>query len=324
MLENYTEIQKYLFDVYYQNFENYSDVTSSHWRKIGKHKVKTTESGLQLIGSGFGNKVKNNFFRKLYYFPEFTMINWLLNKYLVNREYVSYGKAISKLQNTMFNYDCVRQILSVDYLIRNIDYASLSTRNNNINISNSLSKIAIIGDGYGYTACLLKKIFPNTLIVSINIGRTLLFDVFYTRKVFPDSNVGLVSDNNDINIALDSGLDFLFIEAENYDLLNDIDIDLYINIASMQEMNLFVIYIYIEYMRNCKGAQPYFYCCNREEKKLPDSELVRYKDYGWNQNDEIFFDELCPWYQKYPYPIPPFWRKFDGPIRHRLTRLAKE
>ena len=43
-------------------------------------------------------------------------------------------------------------------------------------------------------------------------------------------------------------------------------------------------------------------------------------DYPWG-DEEIFIDELCPFYQYYPSSRPPFWRPFDGPIRHRLVKL---
>ena len=39
--------------------------------------------------------------------------------------------------------------------------------------------------------------------------------------------------------------------------------------------------------------------------------------------DEIIFDELCAFYQKYPVSVPPFWLPFDGPMKHRLVKMCK-
>ena len=111
-------------------------------------------------------------------------------------------------------------------------------------------------------------------------------------------------------------------EAENYEFLNGLPISLFINIASMQEMNLEVIQHYFQYMRSSLEI-PYFYCCNRLEKKLPDGTMVRFLDYPWDMDDKILIDELSPWYQTYPAPNPPFWRRFDGPIHHRLVKLKR-
>jgi hypothetical protein len=68
------------------------------------------------------------------------------------------------------------------------------------------------------------------------------------------------------------------------------------------------------------SAEPHFYCCNREEKTLPDGSIIRFADYPWGRNSMII-DELCPWYQQYLSSKPPFHRPFDGPTMHRLVKL---
>ncbi len=65
----------------------------------------------------------------------------------------------------------------------------------------------------------------------------------------------------------------------------------------------------------------YFYCCNREEKKLPDGTVISFKKYPWKEHDEVLIDDLCPWHQEYYAFKPPFYRRYDGPIRHRLVKL---
>ena len=65
-----------------------------------------------------------------------------------------------------------------------------------------------------------------------------------------------------------------------------------------------------------------FYCCNREEKTLPDGTIVKFDNYPWHLSSEIQEDELCPWSQKYYSPRPPFYRNYLGPIRHRLVKFS--
>jgi hypothetical protein len=108
--------------------------------------------------------------------------------------------------------------------------------------------------------------------------------------------------------------DFNYVEAEKY---RDFKFksDLIINIASMQEMNLEQINDYFKLIKTQKG---FFYCCNRITKTFPDGTKINFMEYPWD-GLKIIIDEICPWYQKFPSVKPPFIRKFDGPIHHRLT-----
>ena len=112
----------------------------------------------------------------------------------------------------------------------------------------------------------------------------------------------------------------ILLEAEQYELLNKLPISLFINIASMQEMNMPVIQKYFEYMRT-STVKSYFYCCNREEKTLSDGNVIKFSNYPWNEDERIIIDEPCPWYQRYPSNFPPFWRDFIGTHLHRLIKL---
>lgn len=63
-------------------------------------------------------------------------------------------------------------------------------------------------------------------------------------------------------------------------------------------------------------------------------EVSAFGEYPWRPNDEIFLDELCPYYTHYlawktnpegPRLVGvrmPFTNYFDGVHRHRLVRLT--
>jgi len=140
------------------------------------------------------------------------------------------------------------------------------------------------------------------------------------------TDVALITSKDGLLDALsetENRLSVIAIEAENHHLIQLCPIDLTINIASMQEMNPEVV---AEYFTDISIAAQkhsgYFYCCNREEKILPDGTLVKFKDYPWHLMSEILVDELCPWHLKYYNIKPPFYHNYDGVIRHRLAKSS--
>ncbi len=118
-----------------------------------------------------------------------------------------------------------------------------------------------------------------------------------------------------------TGFDFRYVEAETIDA-QKVEADLFINVASMQEMDHQSIQKYFALIR-CQAQDTYFYCCNRISKTLPDGTTVKFDEYGWQPSDSVLFDELCPWHQHFPVSRPPFLRPFDGPIKHRLVKMSK-
>ena len=132
-------------------------------------------------------------------------------------------------------------------------------------------KFCIIGDGYGTLGCLIKKHFPNSQIISVNLGKILFFDVFYSELLFSDLKHTLIQNNNDIFVK-----DFNYIEAEKYSKVS-FNADIFINVCSMGEMNPNDINNYFLSMRNQK-YETYFYCCNRVYKQLTDGQEIKFKN----------------------------------------------
>ncbi|MEQ8195489.1 MAG: hypothetical protein RIB59_13470, partial [Rhodospirillales bacterium] len=111
------------------------------------------------------------------------------------------------------------------------------------------------------------------------------------------------------------------VQADHADLIAGLPMSLAINIASMQEMDFPIIEKYFSIMRQSTSAKIMFYCCNREEKELPDGAVIRFDDYPWASQDIILLDKPCPWHSFYYQFKPPFYRSYIGPIRHRLACL---
>ena len=297
----------FLIENYYEN-NNFSDETSSHWREFGKfQKIKKINGDYVLRGYGFGNnEISKNILLKIIYFFTNIPLKIYLFKLLKNcrRNIVNNMYYVVKKSSRFFDYDCSRNILTVNLLMQKIP--DIEAKN-----------FCIIGDGFGSLGCLLKKIFPKSKIIYINLGRTLLFDLYYSKKVFPNMDHCLIRSNNDTYSK-----DFNYVEAEIHKKI-DIKSDIFINMHSMQEMRYEDINSYFMMMRKQK-KETWFYCCNRISKKLPDGDIINFSQYPWSADDKVIIDGLCPWAQGFPRNIPPFFQKMDGPIHHRLIKFVQE
>jgi len=217
-------------------------------------------------------------------------------------------------QSRNYNLDILRQAITVSFLLDQV----------RANLENENGFILAIGDGFGTFSALVLAAFPKARVVMVNLTKVLLADVIYLRKGVPDVTVALVHDEKSLASAVaDKNVRAITIRSDDSYLLKGLSISLATNIVSMQEMNPSIIAEYFDFMRHSSGGRPMFYCCNREVKTLTDGTVVAFDEYPWQSSDEVFVDELCPW-NMYRYATrPPFYRPYDGPIRHRLARLAK-
>jgi hypothetical protein len=142
------------------------------------------------------------------------------------------------------------------------------------------------------------------------------------NRAFPQLEFALVSDAQSLREASEGGVRIIAIAADDYRLIEHLRVGLVLNVASMQEMRHDTIAGYFDALRRSRLVPVTFYCCNREQKSLPGGEIVRFAEYPWWPSDVILIDELCPWHQDYYMLRPPFYRPYDGPVRHRLVLLT--
>ena len=291
---------------------------SSHWRKYHSA-FKFTGIGFEGL-QGFGGSqqpysgprlwlhllLQRPFRRMGITFPKFKLIDKL-------------ARDITTRQRRGYDLDVLRQVLTLSFLNK---YAS--------NALQSHATVCVIGDGFASMTALLLASSIAGRVVLVNLTKTMLVDLWYLKlgmgeKTF-ESNVVLVSDKEELMRALlkeiPQGGQVISIQAKDHELLRLCPVDIALNIASMQEMDPPVISAYFDDLRAIGSyRQLAFYCCNREEKLLPDGEVTRFSEYPWNSSDQIIVDELCPWHQQhYVFRIPAY-RLYDGPIRHRLVIL---
>lgn len=292
-------ILDFLYEKYYLS-KSKSKQTSSFWKNLENSQiVHKNNHKFEISGYGFGDFIQESFIRNIKSIPQKIYIKNMLKK--CDKNIIRDIRWIAKKTSRFLSYDLARQALILNRLKLELK-----------NIQNK--KFCIIGDGYGVLGCLIKKHFPNSQIISVNLGKILFFDVFYSEILFSDLKHSLIKNNNKFFVK-----DFNYIEAEKFNKVI-FNADIFINVCSMGEMNLNDINNYFCRMRN-QEDETYFYCCNRISKRLPDGQVINFKDYPWDKNDQIIFDEICPWHQKYPINKPPFISSFDGPIQHKLVNL---
>jgi len=198
------------------------------------------------------------------------------------------AQQVASRQGRAFDLDILRHAITLSFLEHQ---KALSGR-----------RVVVIGDGLGTMASLLLLNDPAVSVILVNLTDVLAIDLEYVARAVPASS-DRVSP----------------VEARHKEHLRDFEFDLAINIASMQEMTTAMIAGYFELLRE---KNTLFYCCNREEKVLPDGQVIRFANYPWRPDDKTFVDELCPWHQWCYTNRWPFYRRYEGPHRHRLARLT--
>ena len=224
------------------------------------------------------------------------------------------AKEITKRQGRVYDLDVMRHTLSISFIEHHCK--SLPQVNKRT--------ACVIGDGYAIATCLLLGSEVNKVIL-VNLTKTLLVDIHFLKLWLGEerfeSTVSLVTNQQDLSHCInDEDNRVIVIEAKNQELIKYCNIDLAVNIASMQEMNPQVINQYFKDLKDVKNKELYFYCCNRDEKFLPDGTIVRFSDYPWG-DATITVDEPCPWYKDYYSKYPPFFHAYDGHIRHRIVKF---
>ena len=209
----------------------------------------------------------------------------MLDRYCHSLVCIDAMHEVLELQNRLIDFDVVKNVIALYRFSRFVDWPAT---------------VCVIGDGYGIMASLVKTISPRSNVIVVNLKKILPYDYNQCSKI---------SD------------DFRYIPADYAHHLNGEPIDLFINVASMQEMNYTEISRYFDIMRSSKGNR-YFYSLNRQEKSLPDGLVIRECDYPWKDSDHPILKSIPDWYAGYPTQLPPFWEKFDGPVVERFVRLS--
>ena len=310
-----TRVTQKLFERFYASgVATFDKEASSHWRDFSKNFIAhSSGENLELDGYGFGESGRHNLQAKLISWCSIFLHLRNLSDYKLSKR-IQGAKLVVKKMGLNFSLDAFRQVATLNLLSKYIES------------KNEPRRILIIGDGHGILSALIHADYPKAQIILVDLGAVLLFQSHYLHKVFPEASQVLVdTGQNEYRNA-----NFVFCPAGDLEQLS-LEIDLAINIASMQEMNPLVIARYFDFLR--KSKTQLFYCCNRLEKFLVGGEVIRFMDYPWKPSDAHLVNELAPWHQWFfgiggssqnikwmGMPIP-FVHEYDGPHWHRLTQM---
>ena len=314
-----------------KTWKEYKDSgASSHWKKYGlQSEIEIEDNVIETLhGVGFGDCHGRYSFSKWFHFV--TILSYLVmipHRSRVFSWMICARKLLRPLSDLdiFFSYDVFRQCCIASILEPYI----VKWKN---------PKILFIGDGYGILAGLLKSRFRKSQAFLVDIFPALFFQAIVLGKCFPDLKHGFEEFYKFKEEGSDDQpgtMDFTYCHGEDLTYLNQQTFDLVINVASMQEMNRDIVNRYFRFIRSHLSDEGLFYCCNREEKVLPDGEVLKFQEYPWHHMDKPLLDGEPPFFKHYfshgrtmrrlkvAGISVPFGRLFDGSVRHRLTRLSR-
>ena len=252
-------------------------VASSHWRKYhSEFQFKDDKfQGLRGFGGNskpyrglrkFWHRVNQHSFRRMgRCFKHFNRIDNL-------------ASSITTKQDRAYDLDVLRQSLSLAYFFEQLDAMNLPSK----------PMACVIGDGFAtMTSLMISSEFAKTVVL-VNLTKTLLVDLWYLKTWMDEelfeSSIDLVDNQESLLNLLSrkesdsvNSSSVVAIQANNHELLQQLPIDFAVNIVSMQEMNPSVIADYFLDLHTISSHRNiYFYCCNREVKKLPDGTITQF------------------------------------------------
>jgi len=284
-----------------------SKAKSSHWEFHTRQAEISADSKISGI-DGFSNRTRK--------FPGST----LLHKRNLKKLYPWAIKQIGSLEFEQAIQICHAQSREVDSCVaRHIFTMDLLEQFKEM----PRRRVCVIGDGQSnFVSLALTREFCDKLI-SINLTEVLLSDLDLLENIatLDQNEIAVASSPAEVVEFLNNPQQkLLLISAQNSSIVSEMDIELFVNIASFQEMTPALIQ---EYFKIIQSNNAYLYCCNRIEKRLYGGEMNRFFDYPWDKS-LVLLDEPCKWHQhSYSLRSPQLYKRFpfDGEIWHRLVKF---
>ena len=263
---------------------------SSHWQKYLPDNADYLNPYSHLGFGSYSKKKYKNYIHNLLARVIFG------NNVFKTKTYYAYKSVFDKI-NRFIDVDTIRHIFTFEKLKEHLNPKS----------------ICIIGDGKINGVLGAHLAFPNAKIYSVNLSETLINDNIILEKIDVDlkKSIQLIMD---LSFPVEDKILTLIPSNLKKVLLNK-NIELFINIASFQEMVPDEVNEYFEIIKDNKSK---LYCCNRQYKKLPNGEELYFEKYPFSNSKKIFWED-CPWHQKFYSLRPPFIHNYDGNIKHCLV-----
>lgn len=284
-----------------------SKAKSSHWEFHTRQAEISSDSKISGI-DGFSNRTRK--------FPGSTS----LHKRNLRKLYPWASKQISSFAFEQAIEICHAQSREIDTCVaRHIFTMELLENFKEM----SRRRVCVIGDGQSnFVSLALSRNFCKKLI-SINLTEVLLSDLDLLEGIstLTESEIAVANSPAGVVEFLNNPQQkLLLISAQNASIISEMEIELFVNIASFQEMTPALVQ---EYFRIIQSNNAYLYCCNRVEKRLYGGEVNRFFEFPWGES-LVLLDEPCKWHQhSYSLRSPRLYKlfPFDGEIWHRLVKF---
>ena len=271
------------------NIKNTNRNKSSYWKQhLPENADILNENNFFMFGTYTKKSLKNNFLDIL--------ARIIFKKNIFKTKLYKKIKTVFDYNNRKIDIDTIRHIFTFE----------------KIKLYYNPQKICLIGDGKlnGVLSAYLQ--FPNAKIYSVNLSEVLINDYIILTK----TNIDLKNSVDIIDNINFKGKNKLTLVPSNFkEFLFNQDIDLFINIASFQEMTTDEIDNYFKIIKKNRAK---LYCCNRQYKKLYGGEEIYFERYPFSNSKKLFWGD-CPWYQKWYSIRPPFIHNYDGNVMHCLV-----
>ena len=299
---NNSNLKKILNEV-----EDSQKYKSSYWIKMTKG-ISLNENLFEWSNNGaFGNISEATILKRFYHYF-FQRLLFLKDKKIFKSKNYYAMRHICSLVNRNLNLDCLRHVYTHNILDP---------------IYRESKRICSIGDGRCNFISIIIYCYKNIdKIVHVNLPEVLYADYILIKQlgIIKDNEIIFISCEEEMNKALENNTIKLILLTPNFSqYLKNKNIDLFVNIASFQEMNYSMIDNYFEII---KSNQAFFYCCNRESKSLDSNRIIKYSNFPFGNTNTIFYN-YCPWHQDYYDYFPPFIKKYDGAHIHSLVKYGK-
>lgn len=223
---------------------------------------------------------------------------------------VKVAQDLCRLSNRAFDYDVWRH----SQVLRTLDSSEVL----------NVSTICVIGDGLATMVGLLylRQSAPSQLIISVNLPEILLLDYRIMREIgIPSEHIQYCDSQSELENLSDC-CRVVLIAADNANIIRSWNVDLFINIDSMQEMTQKARQEYFEIIASNNA---YFYCCNMTKKTLRDGAVNTFLEYPWGLSNSILSGEPS-WLRRFIRIRSP-WGRFRAPVgifkTPHLHRLVK-
>ena len=283
--------------------ENYLSGSKNHMSNYGmRHLYNANYNSItNEMQSGFFDEL--TFYKKIKVFFYNLLIKKIFGKDINNNSFIKNYKKLCKEQHRLFD---------ISLIIHSIVFEMLQ----NYNLLNE--KICTIGDGKAnfVTGCLFLKENPIK-IYSVNLPQALIQDYIIINKfnLIEDKLIKVVNTEEDL---LDKNIKLFLIPVQNKFFLKKKNINLFVNMASFQEMPANETNDYFDIIKTNKA---FLYCLNREEKTMYDGTTFRYKDYHFHLAEKIIFEEEAKFYRYYYNLRLPFIHRKKGKMLHTLAKF---